>query len=116
MMSEDEMIQALADVRDQMIRDQAKSRERTVAADPATPAPVPDERKAIISQVLYSMLVNLDGWIEVAKDNPEGSGHKGESTGSECWNQFAPQDIRTMVNDVAREYGVSEFPLAKEVH
>lgn len=73
------------------------------------PAPTPGERKVIISQVLYSLLVNLDGWIEGAHSNHEALGHRGENIGDECWRQFAPADIRTMINDVAREFGVSEF-------
>jgi hypothetical protein len=90
---------------------------RRGAESVAVPAPTDGERKVIISQVLYSLLVNLDGWIEGARSNHDGLGHRGESVGDECWTRWAPADFRSMINDVAREFGVSEFPrpeVAKE--
>jgi hypothetical protein len=84
---------------------------RALVGQPDTQVePVPDADKILVSRVLYALLVNLDGWIDGAHDNHEGMGHRGESTGGECWRQFAPDDIRNMINDVAREFGVSEFP------
>jgi hypothetical protein len=49
------------------------------------------------------MLRMLDAWIVIAKENHEA----GEE---ECWRTFAPSDIRNMINDVARELGLAEFP------
>jgi len=62
------------------------------------------------SAALYNMLIVLDNWIEGAQSNHEASDHWGENRGEECWRQFAPEDIRNMVNDAARELGISEFP------
>lgn len=75
-------------------------------------APVPDEtdRKALVSSVLYALLVNLDGWIEGARSNHDALDHRGEPRGEECWTRWHPADFRSMVNDVAREFGVGEFP------
>jgi len=61
-------------------------------------------------QALARMLQMLDGWIEGVRENHDGCGHRGEIRGEECWTQFHPVDIRRMVNDVARELGVAEFP------
>lgn len=74
----------------------------------AAAQPLPGVAK---STALYAMLTVLDSWIDGAKSNHEASDHRGESRGEECWRQFAPEDIRRMVNDAAREVGVSEFPL-----
>lgn len=68
------------------------------------------EGKEAASLALYSLLVNLDGWIEGQHSNHEASGHRGENRGEECWRLWAPADFRSMVNDVARELGISEFP------
>jgi hypothetical protein len=56
------------------------------------------------------MLGMLDGWIEGARENHDAMGHKYENRGEECWTQFHPADIRNMINDVARELGLAEFP------
>lgn len=82
-------------------------------------APTVDEtdRKALVSSVLYALLVGLDGWIEGARENHDALDHRGESVGDECWTRWAPADVRSMINDVAREFGVGEFPrpeVAKE--
>lgn len=79
--------------------------------DPTTPV---TNQKLAVWGTLQSMLGALDGWIEGARDNHEGMGHRGENTGDECWRQFAPSDIRSMVNDVARELGVAEIPAPAE--
>lgn len=60
---------------------------------------------------LIAMLDTLDGWIEGAKENHDAMGHSHENRGEECWRQYTPSDIRRMVNDAAREVGVSEFPI-----
>lgn len=81
-------------------------------AAPADPKPLEVMRRLIAqSQALYAMLTTLDGWIQGAKENHEGMGHRSESTGSECWRTFDPMDIRRMVNDTCRELGISEFPI-----
>lgn len=75
------------------------------------------DKKALASSVLYALLVNLDGWIQGARENHDALDHRGEPRGDECWTRWAPADIRSMINDVAREFGVSEFPrpeVAKE--
>lgn len=86
---------------------------------PAEPAPRPrrkrgplttrDQRESA-SLALYTLLTVLDGWIEGAHENHEALGHRGESTDQLCWTEFHPSDIRRMVNDAARELGLSEFP------
>lgn len=58
-------------------------------------------------RALVKLLGVLDGWIEGARANHDGFGHSTESWGEECWRQFAPSDIRRMVNDAAREVGLS---------
>ena len=79
--------------------------------DTRTPVKLTDpDHRAAASLALYSLLVNLDGWIEGAHSNHEALGHRGESTDARCWTQFHPDDIRRMINDVARELGLSEFP------
>jgi hypothetical protein len=85
--------------------------------EPPFPGPEVSDRKALVSSVLYSMLVNLDGWIQGARENHDALDHRGESVGEECWTRWHPADFRSMINDVAREFGVSEFPrpeVAKE--
>jgi hypothetical protein len=81
-------------------------------AEKSNPARVPGEDLETTGarQALARMLSTLDGWIEGARENHDGMGHKFENRGSECWTQFHPVDIRRMVNDVARELGVAEFP------
>lgn len=109
-MTDEEMIKALADVRDQLVRDQVRPA-LTVAENPERVTEKPkDMRKVAQSQALYALLINLDGWIESAHENHEANGHRGENRGDECWRKFEAADFRTMINDVARELGVSEFP------
>lgn len=64
-------------------------------------------------RALGAVLEALDGWIENARDNHEASGHRGESRGEECWRSFAPDDLRNMINDAARDVGLNEFPKPK---
>jgi hypothetical protein len=73
-------------------------------------ATVMGDRKEAARGVLVKILEDLDGWIEGARSNHDGMSHRGEPVGSECWTQYHPADIRSMVNDVAREYGLPEFP------
>lgn len=58
---------------------------------------------------LATVLTTLDGWIEGAQDNHRALEHRGENTGAECWRRYAPEDIRAMVNDAAREVHVKTF-------
>jgi hypothetical protein len=71
-----------------------------------------DQRESA-SLALYTLLTVLDGWVEGAHENHEALGHRGESTDRLCWTEFHPSDIRRMVNDAARELGLSEFPEPK---
>jgi len=82
------------------------------------PAPAPVEvevstpnglRRIAQSVALHAMLRNLGGWIEGARENHEAMDHRNEGVGEECWRKFAPSDIRNMINDVARELGISTF-------
>jgi hypothetical protein len=65
---------------------------------------------AAMSLALYAMLTTLDGWVDGARMNHDASGHRHENKGEECWRHFTPADVRVMVNDAAREVGISEFP------
>lgn len=65
--------------------------------------------KANVSVALQAMLATLDGWIEGAYENHQAMAHRNENTGEECWRKFEPSDIRAMINDTAREFGVTEF-------
>jgi hypothetical protein len=65
--------------------------------------------EVLVSSVLYALLVNLDGWIEGARSNHDVLDHQGEAMQDEC-TRWHPADFRSMVNHVAREFGVSEFP------
>jgi hypothetical protein len=65
-------------------------------------------------QALRAMLAALDGWIQGSRENHDASDHRGERSGDECWKRFETSDIRHMVNDVAREMGISEFPYPKD--
>ncbi len=66
-------------------------------------------RRSGAHRALRALLDALDGWIQGARENHEASGHRGEIRGGECWREFAPSDIRRMVNDAAREMGLDEF-------
>jgi hypothetical protein len=71
-----------------------------------------DERAA--TAALTTMLTILDSWIEGARANHEAMAHRGENRGDECWRNFAPSDIRRMVNDAATDLGVTPFPLPEK--
>lgn len=70
--------------------------------------------KEAVNMALTAMLGMLDGWIEGAQEDHEAMGHRDENRGSECWRSFAPADIRNMINDAARELGLTEFPAPVE--
>jgi hypothetical protein len=78
---------------------------RTARIDTGGPLGKAGERGA--HRALAKLLGVLDGWIEGARSNHDGLDHRGEPMGSECWTQFHPSDIRRMVNDAAREVGLS---------
>lgn len=75
--------------------------------DTGGPLGAPGRRGA--HRALAKMMEVLEGWIEGAQSNHEACDHRGENTGSECWRQYAPSDIRNMINDAAREIGLAEF-------
>lgn len=77
----------------------------TVPVDRGGPLGRAGERGA--HRALARFLGVLDGWIEGARSNHDALDHRGESRGEECWTQFHPSDIRRMVNDAAREVGLS---------
>lgn len=84
---------------------------------PSRPAQRPADGPAVESlalghrQALKSLLNVLDDWIIGARHNHKAMGHRAEPVGSECWRSFHPADIRTMVNDAARDLGLQTFPL-----
>jgi hypothetical protein len=81
------------------------------AARPVAPHSLAEEGRQAASLALYTMLTVLDDWISGAQDNHVALEHRGrENRGEECWRSFAPSDIRIMINDAARELGLSEFP------
>jgi hypothetical protein len=75
--------------------------------DTGGPLGAPGRRGAY--RALKAMLGQLDGWVQGCKENHEACDHRGEPRGGECWREFAPSDIRRMVNDAAREMGLDEF-------
>lgn len=104
--------QLLEDIRDRLPRvsslaDQVPPGLRLLVA---AAAPKGSELAAAKSSALYAVLVVLDGWIEGSRISHDAMEHRGEPQGEECWRQFTPDDIRRMVNDAAREVGISEFP------
>ena len=82
----------------------------SAVADAAKEATLEQAKHYGRSHALATMLGIVSGWVEGARSNHEASDHRGESSGSECWRSFTPQDIRAMINDAAREVGVTEWP------
>ena len=84
---------------------------------PARPAQKPATEPTVDSvslghrQALASLLNVLDDYILGARHNHAGMEHRAEPVGTECWRSFHPADIRTMVNDAARDLGLLPFPL-----
>jgi hypothetical protein len=76
------------------------------AADPATE----DDSNELLDRIvrraqytaLHAMLGVLDGWIDGAAEHHEQAAHRD----SDCCRDFAPADIRRMVNDAAAELRV----------
>jgi hypothetical protein len=79
----------------------AAARSRGEQAKQAVDAARVDRRYA-----LERMLGVLDGWVQGGRENHDALGHRGEPVGEECWNRFAPDDIRNMINDAAAEIGL----------
>jgi hypothetical protein len=68
------------------------------------------ERRAAKREALAAALNALDGWVRSARDEHYTREHRGEGRGEECWRQFAPSDIRDMINNAALEVGLTPFP------
>lgn len=83
----------------------AEAAQKPARIDTGGPLGKAGERGA--HRTLMTFLAVLDGWIDGARSNHDALGHRGEPMGSECWTQFHPSDIRRMVNDAAREVGLS---------
>lgn len=64
---------------------------------------------AASATALRTFLTVLDGWIDGARVNHYALGHRDEPIGEECWRSFTPDDIRTMVDDAARDHHLPPF-------
>jgi hypothetical protein len=62
-------------------------------------------------QALAIFRAVLDDWVRTARENHEALGHRGEIPGEECWKNFHVSDVRSMINDTARELGLEPFPV-----
>lgn len=69
----------------------------------ATKTQAPASDLAAPPEALVVMSNMLDSWVEGARANHEGLGHRGENIGEECWRSFAVEDIRKMIADAAAE-------------
>jgi hypothetical protein len=78
--------------------------------DEVLEARMPDAVALGHRQALAALLGILDDWIAGARENHAAMGHSTELKDDECWTRFHPADIRTMINDAAREMGIHEFP------
>jgi hypothetical protein len=80
------------------------ARESVRAADQETTTELVDRivRRARYD-ALKTLLSVLDGWIEGSRSNHEALDHRTSFDG--CCGQYAPEDIRAMVNDAARDLG-----------
>lgn len=63
-------------------------------------------------RALITMVRVLRDWREGAKSNHEGMDHRGES--SPCWDAFTVGDIRNMIDDAARELGITDLDITAE--
>lgn len=88
-MTHDEMIKALADVRDQLVRQQVPAEHRQ--------AP---KRKAKIRPMFVMRRVVKD-WEAGAKENHEALQHRG----TDCCDTFTVEEIMRMIDDAERELG-----------
>jgi hypothetical protein len=68
------------------------------------------ELAAAKREALAAVLGALNGRIEGGRENHDAMGHRHENRGEECWRSFAPSDIRSMINDAARQVGLARFP------
>lgn len=79
--------------------------------DPATTDDFADLVDRMVRRAQYlalrAVLDSLDGWIEGDKANHDAMEHRNENTGSECWTNYHPDDVRTMVQDAARDLGLT---------
>lgn len=79
-------------------------------ADPATEDDTAELFDRVLRRVRYetlrAFLLVLEQWVAGGKNNHAGSDHSGEL--EPCWETFHASDIRTMVNDTARELGTAE--------
>lgn len=102
-MNNAEMVKALGEVRDQLVRNGAAIDNRPVRE-------VAEQERKLTKDACYTalsqMMLVVQSWVEGAKDNHAALGHRGELIGSECWTQFTPEDIFNMINDTAREVGI----------
>jgi hypothetical protein len=84
------------------------------AVDPTTEDDVPELVERIVRraqfEALRTVLDVLDGWIDGAAENHEAMSHRD----NDCCRDFAPADIRRMVNGAAAELRVPE-PYRAEV-
>jgi hypothetical protein len=101
------IIKVETSLNEETIRLLTEIRDRLPAPDQGAAAPLRGSKLADVKRAaLMAVLDALDGWIEAVKENHEALGHSGESRGEECWRQFAPDDIRRMVDDAARVIGI----------
>lgn len=85
-------------------------------------APVPTDdptmsvtdRKEGVSLALYTMLIVAKSWADGAAENDAASATRYQNAKPSDQQTFVLADIRNMVNDAARELGVSEFPLPED--
>lgn len=84
------------------------------AADPATTDDTPELAERIVRRAQYDALrrmrIMVESWVAQQQEEHEANGHRREDVGQPCWNRWHPNDIRTMINDTARELGVPEMP------
>lgn len=103
------ILAALAEIRDRL------PAPATTTSSPAAPVTTPQGWELAVAKrdALGAVLRALTGWVEGARENHAAMEHRNENRGEECWRQFAPSDIRHMINDAAREVGLAGFPAPK---
>lgn len=67
------------------------------------PEPAATDKVAVLL-ALHTMLGVVESWVQGARENHEGLGHRDPG----CCSTFHPDDIRNMINDAARELGIDE--------
>ena len=103
-------INVTADLAPEAVALLTEIRDRLPSPQPAPAAVKASALAAAQRAALLAVLDALDGWIEGARENHGALEHRHENKGEECWRSFAPEDIRRMVNDAAREVGLKPFP------